>query len=45
MSGHIKLFSIVKLRGDYTTKLLHETKLETVFHKLFGEIFGQNLLK
>ena len=33
------------LRGDYTTKLLHKTKLETAFHKLFGEIFGQDLLK
>ena len=33
------------LRGDHTTKLLHETKLETAFHKLFGEIFGQDLLK
>ena len=33
------------LRGDYTTRLLHETKLETALHKFFGEIFGQDLLK
>ena len=28
-------------RGAYTTKLLHEIKLETELHKLFGEIFGR----
>ena len=25
----------VGLRGDYTTKLLHETMLETALHKVF----------
>ena len=30
--------------GDYTIKLLYETKLETALHKLFGEIVGQDLL-
>ena len=33
--------SILFLSGDYTTKLLHVAKLETVLHKLFGEIFDR----
>ena len=35
------LSSIVLSRADCTIKFLHETKLKTTLHKLFGEIFGR----
>ena len=41
MHSHYVLYSVMSLasalRGDYTTKLLHELKRETAFHKLFCE--------